>query len=125
MTTNWLKDMKQLMILHTTLLLPVPVKAGNGSHHIILTDVFFIGGFMMFIVIVIGYHCFLRKQRRRQVMEKILSEEYDYGGFNEIEAAFKDLDVSASVNMTKVNVREKDAVMKRFNVMFHVKGTPV
>ena len=59
-------------------------------------------------------------------MEKILSEEYECGGpMAAMEATFRDIDVSTSLNMTKVNVKDKDAMVKRFNVMFKVRGTAV
>ena len=58
-------------------------------------------------------------------MEKILNEEYDCDNIRpQIDVTLKDLGVSASLKMTKVNLK-KDPILEKFNTMFHVKGTPV
>ena len=117
---NW------LLSLHIVCFCSSSVEA-TGIEDIFSNEVLIVGGFFIFIIIVIGYHCFLKKQRRKEVMAKILDEEY--GEFETLthrgsEVSRKDVKIVAGMNVTKVNVREKKSKIKRFH-MFHGTDEPM
>ena len=122
---TWHRRHCSFFTLHIVSLCWCSVEA-TGIEEIFSNEHLIMGGFFIFTMLVIAYHCFLKKQRRKEVMAKILNEEYD----DEVdllhrgsEVSRKDMKVVASLNVTKVTVRDKKSKIKRFN-MFHGTNEP-